>query len=250
MDLSRNGNFTSSEIVALMSNGKVKGSFGKPALTYIEECNMERRLGRSISDESNARPLVWGKLCETLVFDLLPINYKLCSQETIAHSSVSCWKGSPDMEKFDEGKTVCDIKCPHTLKSFCQLVQPFYEGLRGMDLINAIRAEHKDGEKYYWQLVSNAILTKSKHAELIVFAPFRSQLDEIRSRAQKDGNPNYYWIWSSSDDELPWLPDGGYYSNINILRFEVPVEDKIALHERVVEASKCLIDPSQISKAA
>lgn len=55
----RHGNFTSSEIVALTTKGKAKDSFGKPALTYIEEKNMERRLGRSITTESNAKPLVW-----------------------------------------------------------------------------------------------------------------------------------------------------------------------------------------------
>ncbi len=65
----RVGNFTSSEIVALVSKGKEKGSFGKPALTYIEECNMERRLLRSVTDDVSARPLSWGLLVENIAFE-------------------------------------------------------------------------------------------------------------------------------------------------------------------------------------
>jgi len=69
-DSIRIGNITSSEgAVAVMSNGKAKGSFGAPALTYIEECNFERRLGRSIETESNARPLTWGKFIEGRVLN-------------------------------------------------------------------------------------------------------------------------------------------------------------------------------------
>ena len=37
----RNGNFTSSEIVALTKKGKGANGFGSAAITYIEECNME-----------------------------------------------------------------------------------------------------------------------------------------------------------------------------------------------------------------
>ena len=57
----RVGNFNSSEIVALTTQNKSKNGFGKPALTFIEECNFERRLDRSITDEVTARPLSWGK---------------------------------------------------------------------------------------------------------------------------------------------------------------------------------------------
>src|SRR3990172_2945044 len=104
----RIGNFTSSEISALMSKSK-DGGFGKPALTYIEECNMERRLGRSLTDEVSARPLTWGKLVEVKAFELLGLDYKISSQETDLHPEISYWAGSSDGNKFDEGKTVFDI---------------------------------------------------------------------------------------------------------------------------------------------
>jgi hypothetical protein len=234
MDAIRNGNFTSSGIAALMAQGKTKGSFGVPALTYIDEKNMERRLERSITAEIGAHSLLWGTLCEPRAFSILSTSYKLCSSETLSHPDIEFWKGSPDAEKFDEGKTVCDIKCPITLKSFCQFVDSFARG--GID---EVRDTHKDGEKYYWQVVSNAVLTKAKYGEIIVYCPYESELQSIRLRAE--GNPKYYWVWGSLDEELPYLRDGGFYKNINVLRFEIPVSDKIALHERVVEAGKMLV---------
>jgi hypothetical protein len=244
---SRIGNFTSSEIAALMTNGKEKGTFGKPALTYIEECNMERRLGRSVTEESTARPLMWGKLNEKRVFEMLGLEYTLCSQETIVHPEINCWSGSPDGEKFDEGKTVIDFKCPITLKSFCQLVDPVLndkgEVIHKALTIEAVRENHRDGEKYYWQLVSNAILTGAKYAELIVYVPYQSELQSIRDYAANlDGDQRgYYWLSGATDDELPYLIEGGLYKNINIIRFEIPESDKRALTGRVRVASERLI---------
>lgn len=239
-NLIRNGNFTSSEIVALTKKGK--GTyFGAPALTYIEEKNMERKLGRSLTTESNARPLSWGKLLEGVIFDLLSTEYSLVSTDSIPHPTVPNWAGSPDILKAD---TVGDIKCPITLKSFCQLVQPLYDGLDGIEAMNQVRAEHKEGDTYYWQLVSNACITGMKFAELIVYAPYRSELQVIRSLAE--GNRSVYWLWSAEDNELPYLVDGGYYRNINVIRFEVPQQDKEFLTERVIEASKLLYNPTSI----
>lgn len=244
---SRIGNFTSSEIAALMTSSKDGKSFGKPALTYIEETNMERRLGRSVTEESTARPLMWGKLNEKRVFEMLGLEYTLCSQETIVHPEIKCWSGSPDGEKFDEGKTVIDFKCPIALKSFCQLVDPVLndkgEVIHKALTIEAVRENHREGEKYYWQLVSNAILTGAKYAELIVYVPYQSELQNIRDYAANlDGDQRgYYWLSGATDDELPYLIEGGQYKNINIIRFEIPEVDKRALTGRVRVASEKLI---------
>lgn len=244
----RIGNFTSSEIVALTKVGKDKVSFGAPALTYIEECNMERRLGRSLTDESNAKPLTWGKLLESRAFELLGLEYSLSSTETDVHPNIPYWAGSKDGMKFDEGKTVIDIKCPITLKSFCQLVQPLYDGLTGNLAMEAIRENHKDGDMYYWQLVSNSILNNTKFAELIVYVPYLSELPEIKLLA--DGNPNAYWIAMAGEDELPYLIDGGYYKNLNTIRFEVPQADKDFLTALVLKAGALLINNDQITAPA
>lgn len=237
----RIGNFTSSEIVALTAKARDKKSFGTAALTYIEETNMERRLCRSLTDEVNARPLTWGKLLEYHVFDQLGLEYQLISNETIVHPEINYWSGSPDGETED---SVSDIKCPLTLKSFCQLVQPIYDGLTGIDAMAAIRENHKDGEKFYWQLVSNAILLKKKFAELIVYMPYLSEIPAIKmlaSAVDGDKASKHYWIAMALDDELPFLIDGGYYKNLNIIRFEVPESDKKLLTDCVLEAGKMLI---------
>jgi hypothetical protein len=248
-NINRIGNFTSSEIVALTTTGKNIYGFGKPALTYIEECNMERRLGRSITKEESAKPLTWGKLLEKRVFELLGTQYKESAQETILHPLINYWAGSPDGLKFDEGQTVYDIKCPITLKSFCQLVDGCYMEIKGREMIDRIKDFHKDGEKYYWQLVSNAILTDSKYAELIVYAPLQSELDAIRDEVNNyNGDANKVaWVRWSQDNELPYLNDGGYYKNLNIIRFEVPQADKDFLTERVYKAGELLIEkPSSV----
>ena len=265
MDASRNGNFTSSEIAQLTKSGtetmseeelaqykldNPKGRrttkdviFGEAARTYISEKNMERRLGRSLDSETNAKPMNWGKLVEKRVFDMLGISYKESSVETIKHPRYDFWWGSPDGQKFDEGGTVAEIKCPFTLKSFCTFIDATI-GLDGIDAMNAIREQHSDGEKYYWQMVSNAILLGTKYAELIIYMPYKDELDDIKRLAQSmpvEDLSKYYGLAQSNDNELPYLIEGGYYKNLNIIRFEVPESDKQALTERVLLASKLLI---------
>lgn len=234
----RVGRFTSSSIASLMTLAKDKVGFGKPALTYIAEKNMERRLGRSLTVESNAHALTWGKLVERRAFDLLGMEYKLCSADTITHEEFpEIWSGSPDLVKFDEGGTVVDIKCPITLKSFCQFAD--------CKTIDEVREEHPDGEDYYWQLISNSILTKSKYAELIVYCPYKSELQEIRDMASNydgDNQEKIKWIFFAPDCDLPYLPDNGYYKNLNVIRFEVPEEDKALLTEKVIAAGKLLVN--------
>lgn len=250
----RNGNFTSSEIHKLMTFGKAAGSFGKPATTYIHERNMERRLGRCLSTDVTARALSWGKLNEKTVFDMLGTEYRLCSDETLDHPDILYWKGSPDAEKFDDGKTVGDVKCPITLKSFCQLVDPLYENpkLSGLEVMDLIRENHDDGDKFYWQIVSNACITKAKFGELIIYCPYQTELMDIRERARNwDGDKQHRFMWVdfSADEELPHLIPGGYYKNLNIIRFEIPVRDKNLLTLRVKEAGESLIQSPQLVSA-
>lgn len=242
----RVGNFTSSEIVALTKKAKDGKSFGAPALTYIEETNMERRLGRSLTDEVNARPLTWGKLLERRPFEILGLEYVLTSTDTIVHPTIPYWAGSPDGGKHTP-KTIIDIKCPITLKSFCQFVDA---GLAGG--IEQIREEHKDGDKYYWQLVSNAIITGSEYAELIVYMPYKSELEEIRMMAGSVDAADlskHYWIAMAGDDDLPYLWDGGYYKNVNVFAFKVPSADKELLTNCVLRAGEMLITPGTKKKA-
>lgn len=229
----RIGCFTSSEIVSLFGEptaaAKKQGAIiGQAAHTYIAECNMERRLRLPLTTDINARPLSWGKLVEYKAFEIMGFEYKHSSQDTFVHPEIEYWSGSPDGHKFDEGKTVFDIKCPLTRKSFCQLVD--------CKTIEEVVENHKEGEKYKWQLISNAILTDSKFCELIVYMPYLEELEDIRDMASQlpeETQKHYYWLNTSSNEELPYLIKGGYYKNFNVIRFEVTEEDRNKIIERV-----------------
>jgi hypothetical protein len=255
MNVERHGNFTSSEIVDLTKEGKVKGTWGKPALTYIEEKNMERKLGMCISSDTEARPTCWGTFGERMVEMLLGEYYEFSPSVSMLHPTISNWSGSRDAIKYDEGKTVAEVKCPYTRKAFCQLVQPIYDELEGIDAINAIRfgyidknglehAQYSEAEKYYWQIISNACISGCKYGELIVYMPYESEIPAIQHAAEKaitEGESQFYFIASSKPEQLPYIKDGGYYSNLNIIRFAIPEADKEKLEQLVVKASELLI---------
>lgn len=234
--------------------------FSQAALTYIYEKNLERKLGVPINNESKAKQLLWGLLLEGYANEHLGFEYELQSDITDTHPEIDYWTGSADLLKYSQnGKSgIADIKCPFTRKSFCQLVDPIYNGLIGIEAMNAIRfgytdkngtqiAAHKDGEKYYWQLVSNACIHNVDYVELIVFMPYKSELERIR--ADVNGDADYYWITFHDDDGLPFIPDDGYYKNINIIGFEVPLEDKIRLKNSIIRAGKLLYNTPSILTA-
>ncbi len=242
-NIERHGNFTSSEISCLLSEGRVKGTWGKPALTYIEEKNIERRLGMCISNDTEARATSWGTFCERMVELMLREWYEFSSSETLLHPTIENWAGSRDAMKRDY-ETIAEVKCPYTRKAFAQIVQPLYDGLEGMAAMNAIRDKYSEGEKYYQQIVSNACISGSKYGELIVYMPYQSEIKAIQHAAEKaitEGEGQFYFIASSRPDQLPYIKDGGYYSNLNIIRFEIPLSDKILLENTVKRASELLI---------
>lgn len=234
----RFGNFTSSDIAKLMSNGKTKGSLGVPALTYINEKNMERRLGRGLKDDTDAKACDWGHICEEYVLSILGLEYSVISKQTIVHPDYDFWAGTPDSICYGQTNTVVDVKSPFTLKSFCTFVDAWERGG-----IQAIRDEHKDGDKFYYQIVSNACLTGCNQGELVIFCPYERQLDELRTVAQKLG---FGWVAFA---ELPFLIDGKHYKNINKFRFPIPEADKQALEDRVKLAGEELINRKTIDFA-
>ncbi len=270
----RNGNFTSSEVINLLSttsrpmtddelkshleaNPKSKKKNidawpGKAAVTYINQCNMERRLGRSLDGELDARATNWGKFVEKLLFQLLDGDYTYNSDDTLVHPQYPFWVGTPDGVRKTVKKTLAEAKCPYTLESFCRLVAPLYEGYEGMDAMNALRngfvdknglfqPAHPDAEKYYWQQVSNCCIDDCEASDFIIYCPFESELQVIQSMAAQSGNPSAYFIANAPKNALPYIKDDGYYKNINIISFDVPIEDKIFLTETVKNAEKYLI---------
>ena len=232
---SRVGFFTSSRIGDLMTVGKDRKSFGAPALNLIREKNMEIKLGRSLNTETSSKPTAWGNLVEQRVFELLGTEYRGLFMETFRHQNIAHWSGSPDALKYDEGQTVVDIKSPFALKSFCDLAD--------CKNIDEVRANHKEGNAYYWQIVSNAILTGSIYGELIVYCPYQSELESIRDLARNwDGNNqnDFAFINWASDNELPYLIEGKHYKNLNVIRWEIDQSDKDLLTETIIVAGNLL----------
>lgn len=228
----RVGRFTSSSIYFLMK----KGRGGAPSVatqSYIEEKIMERKLGRTLNADLSSRPTVWGHALEKRLNTLLNMfEYNYCSDETIQHPEIASWVGTPDFITSDR---VVDAKCPYTLKSFCQLAD--------IAIAGDVEKLKEDKPEYYWQLVSNSILTKKENAELIVYCPYKSELQDIRDTTDslEEGEQNKLaWIYFSDDEDLPYLVEGNYYKNMYKFVFEVPEIDKDALASAVVEASKLL----------
>ena len=231
----RAGRFTASEIYRLMTNNRKGDDFGAPGLSYIEEKRYERKLGRSINTYgSSGKAAAWGNILEPMVAERIikeydqSANYQ--SSDTLPLEGYEDYiAGTPDL--LGDG-IVYDIKCPFTLLSFCQLVDGYTAD--DADNINPwerIRAKHKDGDKYYWQLVLNSIITNRDYISLAVYMPYFEDLPKIRNIA--DGNPEGYFINFAENKELPYLISEAEYKDLNFIRYKVPQEDKEALMRRI-----------------
>jgi hypothetical protein len=240
----RIGRCTSSDIVALTSNGRSKGEPGAPFFTYVEECRMERFFKQRLENSVEVMAFSWGKLCEKIVHDSLGFKYQFQSDVTFEHPKFPEWVGTPDgkIEVDKKVDTITDIKCPLTRKAFYNLVKDLYDfdglnvskkkTINGNEIIQSIRKQSKEGEKYYWQLVSNASILKARYAELIVFMPYYEELEQIKLYNSQLAEP-FWLVGRAKEDELPYIYKESGIQNINVIRFEVPVEDKMFLENRV-----------------
>jgi len=229
----RIGHFTSSNIWKLLTLAKDGVSFGAPALGYIEEKRMERRLGKSIEKGATSRDMSWGQFMEIVVFELLDLSYDLTSKATDLHPKYGdIWAGSKDL--IVPGVKIADIKA-FQYKKFC-----LYADCLMQKDINLFRTTFPEE---YWQLVSNACINKVRRAEAILFMPYESQLPEIQKLAHLydgEGWQYYKFIADADPKDLPSLKDNGYYSNITSFEFEVPADDVVLLTKKVIEAGKLL----------
>ncbi len=212
----RTAEFTSSQIYRLMTNGRGKDSFGAPFYDYVIEKAMESVLGRSIDTEAVSNSLSWGNLCESVAFDLLPLEYSLVSKTRYRHESLP-WSGMPDTIT---SRKIGDIKCPWTLKRFMKLAY-------SSDL-------KKESPQYYWQLVSNSVLCDLEEAELFLFMPKKDRLKVIIEKAISENSIIQY----KSIEQLPFLPNACKVPELVPKQILIPQEDKEALIGRVVEAKK------------
>lgn len=233
LQISRVSNFSSSAIHALTSSGRAKGSIGKPFETYVRDKVIEYKSGRAINNDHSARPTTWGTYAERFAFKKIGIEYKLDSKKRVFHERINRWCGATDLLSNEK---VGDIKCPYTLTSFGSLV----ESLSECDESEIGEVLKKEKKEYYWQLVSNAILNDKNIGELILFMPYKSELQEIKDSVQhyvgKDIH-KFIWIANSLDEELPYLEDECEYKSIYSFSFDIPKEDKAFLTERVILAN-------------
>lgn len=235
MNQIRNGAFTSSQIYQLMTLDRKGTGWGAPALRYLKQKQWEKKLHRSLDSDMRSKPTSWGTLLESRAYQLMPsFETRIQSTETLSHPDIEGWVGTPD---YTESDLVGDIKCPWTLLNFCALVDVLGKGQ------NLEEKGLKDEfPQYYWQLVSNSILTGKKFAELTVYCPFQEELEEIRelARRQDEDQERYLFINFALDDDLPYLVKEGEYKNLNQIKFEVPEADKVQLTETVKKALKLI----------
>jgi hypothetical protein len=227
----RHCTFSSSQIWKLVTEDR-KGGFGAPAKKYIKQVGYEIKLGRAINKENNSKPTSWGSLVEKMAFYHLPIDYELISKQRLFHKEIKYWSGAPDLVK---PLTVSDVKCPFSLEVFCDKIES----------LNDVEVYKNEFPEDYWQHISNAILLeqngfKVKYFEAIIYVPYRSELPTIREMASNyDGDQNKIaWINWAQDEDLPFVIDGGYYKNLNVIRFEISQHDKYFLTDKVFEAGK------------
>ena len=256
----RIGAFTSSMIYKLIPKGKRKmtseelilfkevnpksrvttiaDGFSSLGLTYIQEKSIERKIGKSIDGNVYNQAAYWGLAMELILFNLLGYKYSLSSQETSVHPEYKFWAGSCDALILDResGSTeaVVEIKS-YGLKKFS-----LYSDCLLKKDVSLFREEFPSE---YWQIVSNCIIHDADIGEAICFAPYDSQMDEIRGYiTDMDGDSlwKYRFIVEKENYELSCIPDDGFYKSINKFLFLIPEEDKQFLTQRVLEANKLL----------
>jgi hypothetical protein len=231
MDSTRIGLFTSSQIHNLMTVGVDRVSFGKPARAYIRNKIRETALGIELDLEKSTHELSWGRAVEGYCYDThIELDYNIKSDKTIVHPS-KMFCGTPDLES---ASCVADIKCPYTRNSFCDLVEIIESG--------SVEVFKKQNDEYYFQLVSNSILTNKDEAELIVFMPYAKEIPQIVEYIEVIDDfalqMDIQWVIHTDIKRIPHIPDNSKYRNLYRFRFKVPNEDKDLLMENIHKADK------------
>jgi len=240
----RTGRGTSSQIWRIAKNYK-NGKFLKPAITYIDEIKMERRLNRSLDGGADSQAIRWGNFMESRLFQRLGLEWSMTSQETIVHPDEKFgpyWAGTPDLKAE---KKCGEIKC-YQLKHFCQIVDIFNKfKTKKITEAEAIELLKTNEPEIYWQTVSNAMILNVPVGEMIIYAPSEAEMPEIREELQDPENQldapwKYRFIVESENHELAVLPMKSDYDSINTFEFKIPTEDKIHLTKAMIEAIKII----------
>ncbi len=245
----RMAHFTSSKASKLLKTGKGMYGFGAPAITYIEEKKIEKRIGSCLDVGAYSQSIAWGSIMEIILFEAhLGFEYKHACKDTFLHPDPEIgkyWSGSTD---FIVARTmISEAKC-YERKKFAQYTDCLLKG--------DLQAFRKDFAEEYWQIISNCIIHQVDIGEAITYMPYKSELEKIRELIEdtnilerNDLDPwKFRFITEKPINDLHWIADDGYYKNVNKFTFEVPEHDKNLLTERM-EKANLLLNEIQIIKS-
>jgi len=236
-NVNRAGKFTSSNVYKLIKEGRGKEEFSAPGLTYIQEKAIERKMQSCLDGGAHTQALAWGNFMELMVYSILGVQYQISSKETTLHPKYGkFWSGSKDLftvnNETGEMESIAEIKC-YQKKNFALYTDCI--------LKKDIELFKNEFPKEYWQIVSNACLENVEIGEAITYMPYVSEAEEIKQMAfDYDGADQwkYKFIQDLPVEDLPFIPDDGYYKNINKFAFIVPQEDKDFLETRILLAEE------------
>jgi len=230
--------FTSSKISKLCGSLK-SGEPSRAFYTYIDDVRLEQTIKRSVDVDVNSMPLKWGSLMEVVLFqkNQIGLSYRMMHKMTIVHDEIENYSGTPDF--LELGECVAEVKCLYPRK-FAALSLCLQK--KNIALLK------NEFPEVYWQVVSNSILTEVENAEIIVYMPYKSELEEIIGKIEETNllesnnlNPSDYYFMTHNDIEtLPYLPDDCGFPNINRFKFKVPEEDVDFLISRIKKANEIL----------
>lgn len=232
---------TSSKASLFMVSGNGEFGLGSGAITYINDKKKELEYGRGLSLPVNKQDILWGKLWEVWVHWQLGGEYELIIDQTTIHPKHSFWSGSQDFNVKIEGRCISELKCYQMSNHY-----DFVKCLQKKD-VSIFRKEYASE---YWQIVSNSCIHNTKYGEAIAFLPTEKNLIEMRQLLEdtdyvekhlKDDPFKYKFVWDKNLWDLGFIPNHSDFPSMVKFRFEVPINDKIALTERMIKAGKLLL---------
>ncbi len=235
----RMAHFTSSMAYKLIKKGRGSNEFSAPGLSYIEEKQIELRIGSCIDGGAHTQTLAWGNFMELGVYSILGSAYQIASKETNIHPQYGeFWSGSKDLFTTNNitGKmeSIAEIKC-YQKKNFALYTDCILK--KDTELMK------QDFPKEYWQIVSNALINEVEIGEAITYMPYVSEYEAIKEMAEDYSGEDqwkYRFIVNLPIADLPFIPDGGYYKNINKFAFIIPQDDRELLTSRMLMANELL----------
>ena len=231
---------TSSKISVLLVDGKGKYGFGTGAITYLNQKLMELDLGRGITLPVNKWEMNWGKLWEVWVHWQLGSEYELIIDKTTINPKMEWHSGSEDFQVKIEGGCISELKCYQ--------LENHYKYSRCLQKQDT-EIFKKDFPAEYWQIISNSLIHNTKFGEAIAFMPTEKNLIEMRQLVEetdyiekhiKDDPFKYRFVVDRDLWDLPFIPSHSDFPSMTKFRFEVPINDKILLTKKLIDANKLL----------